>query len=313
VRQPDTSTAESRRAALRVAIATLLERIALKLVHINATEQRAFVVVLPVFASSALKQELAASLFARWGAHSVSFLRSELVSLLPLSRESALIVDSGFAETRLVPVALRTVLESAVRTSPAASARANAMLLDALRPLAPAATVPQQQLEAIAEHTRLSQVHLAAVDARTSDSVSVSINGTVVTVPRRVVNAAALDVLGTDDDDRSLAALVVDALLACPIDTRAVLAHNICAVGGGACAQGFAGALQKLVADELHSRKTPETTALVGHLHVSSHAKIPASLIAWIGASLSVAAGEFSPDSMTREQFDKQNRIWPNV
>jgi actin-related protein 10 len=302
---------EARRSALQEAVVALLERITLKLLHISATEQRQFVVVLPVFAAAALKQEVACSLFARWGAQSVSFLRSELVALLPLRRESALLVDSGFAETRLVPVVLRTVLESAVRTTPAASARADALLLETLRPLAPA-TAPQR-LAAAAEHARLSHVHLNAVDARTSDTVSVSIDGTSVAVPRRAVNAAALDVLGTDDDDRPLAALVVDALLACPIDARAVLAHNICAVGGGACAQGFAGALGKLVGDELRARSTPEATALVAHVCVSSHATIPASLIAWVGASLSVAAGEHSPDSMTREQFEKQNRKWPDV
>jgi actin-related protein len=297
---------EARRSALQEAVAALLERITLKLLHISATEQRQFVIVLPVFAAAALKQEVACSLFARWGAQSVSFLRSELVALLPLR------LDSGFAETRLVPVVLRTVLESAVRTTPAASARADALLLETLRPLAPATTAPQR-LAAVAEHARLSHVHLNAVDARTSDTVSVLIDGASVAVPRRAVNAAALDVLGTDDDDRPLAALVVDALLACPIDARAVLARNICAVGGGACAQGFAGALSKLVVDELRARSTPEATALIAHVCVSSHAKIPASLIAWVGASLSVAAGEHSPDSMTREQFEKQNRKWPDV
>jgi len=72
-------------------------------------------------------------------------------------------------------------------------------------------------------------------------------------------------------------------------------------------------ALQRMVGDELRRRNSPEALALAAHVAVSTHAKFPASLIAWIGASLALASGETIADTLTREQFEKQhNGVWPD-
>jgi actin-related protein len=292
-------------------IERLLQHIVFKLLHVTPAE-RTFVVVLHCCATRATRQTIASVLLRRLAAASLAFVRAELAVALALRRRSALLVDSGHAETRLVPVVERVVLETQLRTSPAASLRANLLLVDALRAALPDAD--PRLVASAAEHARLSNVHLAAVDARTDESVLVRVGATLTaTLPRALVNSAALDVLGTDDDDRPLAALVVDALLGSPIDARAILAHNVCVVGGGACAQGYAAALQRAVERELLRRESADATALSTHLRVSSHVKMPASLVCWIGTSLLAAAGDLSAEFLTKDQFEQLDGRWPDA
>lgn len=292
----------------------LLQHITLKLLHVTPSE-RAFVVAMATLASRSQRQTCASVLLRRLGAASLAFVRAEIASSVALRRShlAVLLVDSGAAETRIVPVIERVVCESLLRTSPAASVRANQIVIDALC-AALGSDADSRLVAAAAEHARLSAVHLAAPDARTDESVLVSVSPSIsATLPRALLNAAALDVLGTDDDDRPLAALVVDSLLGSPIDARAVLAHNVCVVGGGACAQGYAAALQHAVERELRRRDSPDASALATHLRVSSHAKMPASLICWIGTSLLAAAGDLAPEFLTKDQFEQLDGRWPDA
>jgi actin-related protein len=296
------------------AVERVLQHIVFKLLHVVPSE-RTFVVVMATLTPRATRQRVATVLLRQLGAAALAFVRAEVVALIALRRRSALLVDSGHAETRLVPVVELVVLETQLRTSPAASMRANRIVVDALRLALPPDVVADPALLArVAEHARLSHVHLAALDARTDDSVSLALSASLsASLPRALLNSAALDVLGADDDDRPLAALLVDSLLASPIDARALLAHNVCVVGGGACAQGYAAALQRAVDAELRRRDSPDAAALASHLRVSSHAKMPASLVCWIGASLVAAAGELAPEFLTRDQFELLDGRWPDA
>jgi len=122
------------------------------------------------------------------------------------------------------------------------------------------------------------------------------------------------EVLFEQDNDRtSVATMILDALLSCPIDTRRELATNIIIVGGTSMILGFKSRLFQ------EMKYLLDREPYKGHLLISDlklHAgPSKANFACWTGASLFGATDAISSRSFTREAYFKDKSIpdWSNL
>jgi len=126
-----------------------------------------------------------------------------------------------------------------------------------------------------------------------------------------------------DNDRTSVATMVLDALLSCPIDTRRHLAANMVIVGGTSILLGFKSRLfqeinhllqtQSPYKEKLQTLLTDDASGSGFKLHVTPAAK--PNFACWSGASLFGATDAIASRSFTREAYFKDKAIpdWSNL
>lgn len=116
-----------------------------------------------------------------------------------------------------------------------------------------------------------------------------------------------------DNDRTSVATMVLDALLTCPIDTRRELAANLIIVGGTSMIVGFKSRLFQEM-KHLLQQDPYKDRLLIDDLKL--HAGLSkANFACWTGASLFGATDAISSRSFTRESYFKDKSIpdWSNL
>ncbi|XP_048343026.1 actin-related protein 10, partial [Sphaerodactylus townsendi] len=111
-----------------------------------------------------------------------------------------------------------------------------------------------------------------------------------------------------DNEEQSVATLILDALLQCPIDTRKQLAENLVVIGGTAMLPGF---LHRLMAEIRHLVEKPkykETLATKAFRVHSPPAK--PNCVAWLGGAIFGALQDIlGSRSVSKEYYSQMGRV----
>jgi len=143
-----------------------------------------------------------------------------------------------------------------------------------------------------------------------------SLDGDTVLQVDGETREAVCEVLFEQDNERtSVATMILDSLLSCPIDTRKELASNLIIVGGTSMIIGFKSRLFQEM-KFLLQQSPYKDRLLIKPEDLKLHAgPSKANFACWTGASLFGATDAISSRSFTRESYFKEKSIpdWSNL
>jgi len=143
-----------------------------------------------------------------------------------------------------------------------------------------------------------------------------SLDGDTVLQVDGETREAVCEVLFEQDNERtSVATMILDSLLSCPIDTRKELASNLIIVGGTSMIIGFKSRLFQEM-KFLLQQSPYKDRLLIKPEDLKLHAgPSKANFACWTGASLFGATDAISSRSFTRESYFKDRSIpdWSNL
>jgi len=111
----------------------------------------------------------------------------------------------------------------------------------------------------------------------------------------------------------SLASMILDAIIASPIDCRVPLAENIVFIGGTSM---IAGLKSRLVAEVKHLQQHPKYARKISIQALKVHRPpAKANYVAWLGAAILGATEAIATRSFTRDIYLQTNRVpdWNNL
>eukprot|EP01087_Luapelamoeba_hula_P000666 TRINITY_DN10494_c0_g1_i1.p1 TRINITY_DN10494_c0_g1~~TRINITY_DN10494_c0_g1_i1.p1 ORF type:complete len:436 (-),score=59.43 TRINITY_DN10494_c0_g1_i1:61-1368(-) len=296
--------------------------------------ERAVVLCESLVTPRVFRQALAHVLFNVYHAPSVLYLSSDAVTTLPLRRNTALIVDAGNMETRVIPLFEDALQTQAFRTALLAGRSIHTRLAHLLkqrsqlhRPVS--RTSPELLSKTVDSDALLSRSVLEDIKVRLCEvptrplaaeepeikTVSEEHSGdlkyhlnsdAVLTVDKYTRQSAPQVLFELDEEEESVATVVLDSLLQCPYDTRCRLAQNILPIGGTSMLKGYT---QRLVHElntwTQHTRYS-ELRGLTGQFAVIS-SPFPSNIMGWLGGSV-VGCVEHK-EAITLKQFQENSPL----
>lgn len=321
-------------------LVSFFHQIFFKHLLVNHRERR-IVIVESVLCPTEFREVLAKVLFVHFEVPSILFVPSHLVVLYTLGINTALVIDMGFEETTMLPICEGTPLIHAWQAQPlgvkAIQERTESLLM--LRSKVHGSDgrkvdleevmtkVPAQVLEDIVVRTCFVTTLNRArqlVEARTNEAgpsppvpppaISYPLSGNDNLSLEGSVREEAAEILFEKDDDLvSLASMVLDSILASPIDCRVPLAENLVFIGGGSMIPGMK---SRLVAEVKDLQQHPKYSSRIALKSIKVH-RPPgkANYLAWLGAAILGATEAISTRSFTRDLYLQSKRVpdWNNL
>uniref|UniRef100_A0A2K6NX25 Actin related protein 10 n=1 Tax=Rhinopithecus roxellana TaxID=61622 RepID=A0A2K6NX25_RHIRO len=111
-----------------------------------------------------------------------------------------------------------------------------------------------------------------------------------------------------DNEEKSVATLILDSLIQCPIDTRKQLAENLVVVGGTSMLPGF---LHRLLAEIRYLVEKPKYKKVLGTKTFRIHTPpAKANCVAWLGGAIFGALQDIlGSRSVSKEYYNQTGRI----
>lgn len=315
-------------------------------------KDRRVVVVECVLGRTVLRETLARVLFGHFEVLSVLFAPAHVMPLFTLGAATAIVLDVGFKEATLIPVYENVPILKAWQALPLASQAIHAEIRQDLRKRGTFKTTDDTARSAAAEADALAhaltaetvedikvrlcftttiqrgkQLQQMRTDASSMPALSTFMKAAAPSVSYPLKGAANLQVDGllresvcevlfeVDGERQSVATMVLDALLACPIDTRRALLANIVLVGGTTMMPGFKARLFEELEDLLRSPHYSRL-GLSGLGQPRLHRPpAKANFACWLGAAIFGATDAVATRSLPREQYLKDKAVpdWPNL
>jgi len=304
---------------------------------VNPKERRV-VITESVFCPTVFRELLAKVLFIRYEVSAVLFTPSHLMALNTLGISSALVMDFGYEETTVIPVYEGVVMLSSAEEH----AVGGKSLHNRLRSLiiqngnvkmeenieAGAETVLGALTESVIEDIKVRTCFVSPFErakklALNSDDKKLDVmvpppvdyplgGSSVLTIPGMVREAMAEDLFERDGEEKSLATIVLDCIIKCPVDMRRCMAENIVVMGGSAMIPGFLHRLLMELRSLLNEPRYKTKTAIKTFKFHSPPAK--ENYVAWLGAAIFAATDAISPRCLTKENYLQHGLVpdWSN-
>jgi len=296
-------------------------------------KDRRVVVVENILGPTTLKETLARVLFRHYEVSSVLFVPSHLVCLFSLGVNTGLVLDCGHNEATVVPVYEGVPILAAWQAQPLGGAAVQAAVRTGLLeratlseggagPGQPVSNNPdcltEQRVQDIALRccfvtTRERGEQLGAGRNDPVPAIPVPLSGSSILLVDGETREGSAEPLWTlDQDYLSLPAMLLDALLKCPLDTRPALARSLVLVGGSAMLPGFRSRLSEELAALLN-------TARYSKLNIPGFKVFTApgqpNYTSWLGAAVFGATDVVVTRSLSREQYIKDPVVpdWSNL
>ncbi|XP_015984485.2 actin-related protein 10 isoform X3 [Rousettus aegyptiacus] len=111
-----------------------------------------------------------------------------------------------------------------------------------------------------------------------------------------------------DNEEKSVATLILDSLMQCPIDTRKQLAENLVVIGGTSMLPGF---LHRLLAEIRYLVEKPKYRKALGTKTFRIHTPpAKANCVAWLGGAIFGALQDIlGSRSVSKEYYNQAGRI----
>ncbi|KAH0620262.1 hypothetical protein JD844_020369 [Phrynosoma platyrhinos] len=249
---------------------------------VNPRDRRV-VIVESVLCPSHFRETLTKVLFKYFEVPSVLFAPSHLMSLLTLGINSAMVLDCGYTESSVPEdivedIKVRTCFVSDLQRGLKIQAAKFNMDGSAERPTPP-------------------------------PDVDYPLDGEKILHVSGAIRDSVVEILfEQDNEEKSVATLILDSLMECPIDTRKQLAENLVVIGGTAMLPGF---LHRLMAEIRYLVEKPKYKEILGSKTFRVHTP-PAkpNCVAWLGGAIFGALQDIlGSRSVSKEYYNQTGRI----
>uniref|UniRef100_A0A3P8UR70 Actin related protein 10 n=1 Tax=Cynoglossus semilaevis TaxID=244447 RepID=A0A3P8UR70_CYNSE len=252
-------------------------------------------------------------------------LELHLMAIMTLGINSGLVMDCGYTETLVLPVYECTLILPAWESLPLGG-KAIHKELDGL--LVEQCTVDTdtstgQSVPAVLVRTCIvsdlkrglkiqeAKFNLDGTAERPAPppDVEYPLDGQKILHIKGSIRDSVMEILfEQDNEEKSVASLMLDALVKCPIDTRKVLAENLVVIGGTAMMPGF---LHRLLAEIRLLVEKPKYSNVLASKNFCIHAP-PAkpNCTAWLGGAIFGALQDvLGSRSVSRDYYNQTGRI----
>ncbi|CAH1790732.1 unnamed protein product [Owenia fusiformis] len=317
-----------------------LHRLYFRHLLVNPKDRRV-VVVESVLCPSVFRNTLAKVLFKHYEVPSVLFAPSHLMALFTLGISSGLVLDAGLTETLVLPIYESIPILKAWQAVPLAGnaihSRLESQLLETgiittdeseKRPLSSAlGSLSQSTLEDIKvrccfvtrmdrakqlQDAQLQESGLQEVDPTKIPTPPPGVDypldgGKILHIDGKIRENSCEVLFERDNDEKSIATLILDAILECPIDIRRVLAENIVVVGGTAMLPGFQHRLLAEVHELVEQQRYRDKLAIRSFKLHKPPSK--ANFTVWLGGAIFGALEILGSRSISKEAYNENNTI----
>ncbi|XP_014274198.1 actin-related protein 10 [Halyomorpha halys] len=290
-------------------------------------KDRDVVVIESLLSPTKFRDAVAKVFFLHYEVSSLLYLPSHLIVLAGLGLSTALVVDVGYSESQVIPVFEGVPVLNAWQAQPIGSKAVEERLRknlkeayeeiknaggDASRVLKPTdldlETLPDYVIEDIKVRTcfvttyERGKAMADGIRPPQPPFADYRLGGySVLRIPGEVREATYEVVFERDNEQSSLANLILESILKCGIDTRRVLAENLVIVGGTSMAPGFKSRLitelRRLVKDNVYKSKLYISNFKV---HVPL---VKENIASWLGGSIFGATDMLPLRALTKEKY----------
>lgn len=284
-------------------------------------KERKVVIVEDVFCPTEIRDTLAKVLFKHFEVLSIMFVPTHLVILSTLAIETALVVDIGYKEATVLPVCSGVQVLKAWQAQPLAAEAVHAEIKrQLLENEVPIELLSADVIENIKVRTcfvttlERSRKYRDADPPTAPPSVDYPVEGKRIIQVPGALRETAFQVMFPEDNDRmGLPYIILDAVLACPMDVRRQLLENIVLIGGSAMVQGLKSRLRDEILDLVKSDWYKDKLFIDCVKFHSLPAK--ENFAAWLGGSIYGGTDFLNTKSLTRDVYAKLGRVpdWSNL
>uniref|UniRef100_A0A8C6VM59 Actin-related protein 10 n=1 Tax=Naja naja TaxID=35670 RepID=A0A8C6VM59_NAJNA len=303
---------------------------------VNPRDRRV-VIVESVLCPSHFRETLTKVLFKYFEVPSVLFAPSHLMALLTLGINSAMVLDCGYTESMVLPIYEGIPVLSCWGALPLGGKAIHKELEYQLLEQSTVDTgatkgqgltsvmgsIPEDIVEDIKVRTcfvsdlqRGLKIQAAKFDMDDSSErptpppdVDYPLDGEKILHINGSIRDSAVEVLFVqDNEEKSVATLILDSLMECPIDTRKQLAENLIIIGGTAMLPGF---LHRLMAEIRYLVEKPKYKEILASKTFRVHMP-PAkpNCVAWLGGAIFGALQDIlGSRSVSKEYYNQTGRI----
>uniref|UniRef100_A0A667ZG63 Actin related protein 10 n=1 Tax=Myripristis murdjan TaxID=586833 RepID=A0A667ZG63_9TELE len=275
---------------------------------VNPRDRRV-VIIESILCPSHFRETLTKVFFKQFEVPSVLFAPSHLMSIMTLGINSALVMDCGYTETLVLPVYECTPILPAWEALCAcdfASWLCNGSLLSLLA--VRTCFVSDLQRGFKIQEAKFNLDGTAERPAPPPD-VDYPLDGEKILHIKGSIRDSVMEILfEQDNEEKSVASLILDALVKCPIDTRKVLSENLVVIGGTAMLPGF---LHRLLAEIRLLVEKPKYRDILATKSFRLHSP-PAkpNCTAWLGGAIFGALQDIlGSRSVSRDYYNQTGRI----
>ncbi|RUS89670.1 hypothetical protein EGW08_002591 [Elysia chlorotica] len=305
--------------------------------HLLVTpKDRRVVVVESLLCPSEFRETLVKVLFKQFEVGSVLFASSHLLSLLTLGTSTGLVMDVGYKETLVVPVYEGIPIMKGWQSLPVAGKAIESRIKTQLMEHGTIST-SEQKFEAVSsvpesitdevvedikvrccfvtEFNRGQQIqevtmrggHANKLPPPPPDTDYPLDGGSILNVSGRIREHSCEVLFEQDNEETSIATLLLEALVKCPIDTRKALSSNVVVIGGTAMMPGF---YHRLNMELVELLKKPHYANQLGVKQFRFHCP-PAkeNYTAWLGGALTGALETLPSKSLSRDAYLQRGKL----
>nr|XP_026693093.1 actin-related protein 10 [Ciona intestinalis]XP_026693094.1 actin-related protein 10 [Ciona intestinalis] len=320
---------------LQRSIQTFFDKVFYKHLQVNPKLQRV-IICESLLNPTKIREAVATVLFQHFEVPSIFFAPHHLLACFTIAVNTALVLDCSYRETLVIPVIENTPVLWGWQAAPLGAASIHHSIMDEILDKGkiqlehnPATPVTQRLSDKVLEDIKVKACFVSEYErAKKIQSAKWSkepieeilqqkemvypLDGvTRLIIPSSIRENAAEVLFEQDNDQVSVATLVLDSLLNCPIDSRKELARNLLVTGGTSMLPGFRHRLlfelKELVQhEERYNSKLSECEFRV------HNPPIHANLVGWLGASIFATLEAFQRKSITKEYFNQHNGKLPD-
>ncbi|KAK2864086.1 hypothetical protein Q7C36_003240 [Tachysurus vachellii] len=309
---------------------------------VNPRDRRV-VIIESILCPSHFRETLSRVFFKHFEVPSVLFAPSHLMSIMTLGVNSALVMDCGYTETLVLPVYEGIPILSAWEALPMGGKAIHVELASLLTEQCtvdtdlstgqslPAilGTIPEEVVEDVKVRTcfvsdlqrglkiqeaKFNMDGTAERPAPPPDADYPLDGRKILHIKGSIRDSVAEILFEQDNEEKSVASLVLDTLVKCPIDTRKVLSENLMVIGGTAMLPGF---LHRLLAEiRLMAEKPKYRDALATKSFRIHSPPAKPNCTAWLGGAIFGALQDIlGSRSVSRDYYSQTGRIpdWCNL
>nr|XP_027203016.1 actin-related protein 10-like [Dermatophagoides pteronyssinus] len=325
------------------ALEKFIQMIYFKYLAANPKDRRV-VIVESIFSEKIFRQQVAEVFFKRFNVPSLLFVPNHVVVMATLGINTALVFDIGYAEAIAIPIYEGITILDSVQFAPLGGKSLHLRIMDELIRRKPTfhqdgenveineTTIDESNLEDIIFRTcfvttfergsQLAQQKLTNKDEEEStdddDRIQCSIKrpppsvrypfggNKFLQIPGSLRESVCEVLFEMYGEEHTLATLIIDSILKCPLDCRRRLAQNIVLIGGTSMISGLKHRLYKEI--EYLTTKSERYKPINFSNDFQFH-QLPCkeNYASWLGASIWATTDLLSMRSITAEQFVKNN------
>uniref|UniRef100_A0A3P9MEQ7 Actin-related protein 10 n=1 Tax=Oryzias latipes TaxID=8090 RepID=A0A3P9MEQ7_ORYLA len=303
---------------------------------VNPRDRRV-VIIESILCPSHFRETLTKVFFKQFEVPSVLYAPSHLVAIMTLGINSALVMDCGYTETLVLPVYECTPILSAWEALPlggkAIHSELNRLVAEQCTVDADSSTkqsvpavignlcIPLDQIKLditcfVSDLQRGLKMQAAkfnldgtAERPTPPPDVDYPLDGEKILHINGSVRDSVMEILfEQDNEEKSVASLILDALVKCPIDTRKVLCENLVVIGGTSMLPGF---LHRLLSEIRLLMEKPKYSSVLVNRSFQIH--VPPSkpnCTAWLGGAIFGALQDIlGSRSVSRDHYNQTGRI----